>query len=146
MTEMAVREPGETTLIMIDDNIDEIFLTRREVRKEGIVNRFVTEKKPERIFTMLDELVSTGIDKDTFLILLDVNMPRINGFETLQRIREHPEYKETPVLMLSSSDDLSDIFESMEVGSDGYIVKPFKPDEFFAALQNISRIKKKLLQ
>ncbi len=139
------RKVSETTLIMVDDNVDEIFLTRRKLRKEGIVNRFVSERKPERIFEALDELIELGIEKRTFLILMDVNMPKINGFETLQRIRAHPKYGEVPVLMFSASDDPSDIFESFEVGSDGYIVKPFTSEEFFAAVKNLPKVKTQLM-
>lgn len=130
---------------MVDDNVDEIFLTRRKLRKEGIVNRFVSERKPERIFEALDELIEMGIDKKTFLILMDVNMPKVNGFETLQKLRAHPDYADVPVLMFSASDDPEDIFESFEVGSNGYIVKPFTSEEFFAAVKNLSSVKTQLM-
>lgn len=137
---------SESTLVMVDDNTDEIFLTRRQVRRDGIINRFVSESKPERLFHTLDELVGMGVEKNSFLVLLDINMPRTNGYETLKNIRSHSEYKDVPVIMLSASDDEADIFESFECGSDGYIVKPFTADEFFTSVQNISRIKKQIFQ
>ena len=96
-------ELTESTLVMVDDNIDEIFLTRRLVRRDGIINRFVSVKKPEEIFQSLDELCQMGIDKQSFVILLDINMPRVNGFETLRRIRTHSKYQDVPVIMLSAS-------------------------------------------
>lgn len=139
-------ELTESTIVMVDDNVDEIFLTRRLVRKEGIVNRFVSEKKPENLMNTLAELEEMGVRRDTFLILLDVNMPRINGFETLKRLRADERYKDIPVLMLSASDDVSDMFDSFEHGSNGYLVKPFSGDEFFAAMENIPTITKKLMQ
>lgn len=139
-------ELTESTIIMVDDNVDEIFLTRRLVRRDGIVNRFVSEKKPENLMTTLEELEEMGVRRETFLILLDVNMPRINGFETLKRLRAHDLYKDIPVLMLSASDDVSDMFESFEHGSNGYLVKPFSGEEFFAAMENIPNVKKKLMQ
>lgn len=140
------RSVTETTLIMVDDNVDEIFLTRRQIRKTGIVNRFVSEKRPERLFETLKELIDMGVDKQTFLILLDVNMPRSDGFETLSSIRRHPDFADVPVLMFSASEDEEDIFHSFEAGSNGYIVKPFSADEFFAAIQNIPRVKTQLVQ
>jgi len=140
------RSVAETTLIMVDDNVDEIFLTRRQIRRDGIVNRFVSEKKPERLFETLDDLVRMGIEKNSFLILLDVNMPRHDGFELLTKIRQHPDYNDVPVLMFSASDDEEDIFRSFEAGSNGYIVKPFQSDEFFAAVRNIPQVKKQLVQ
>lgn len=137
-------ELTESTLVMVDDNIDEIFLTRRLVRRDGIVNRFVSVKKPEEIFQSLDELCQMGIEKQSFVILLDINMPRVNGFETLRRIRTHAKYQDVPVIMLSASKSEEDILEAEEAGCDGYIVKPFSSDEFFSELQNVRRVKKKI--
>lgn len=137
---------SEVTLVMVDDNTDEIFLTRRQVRQEGIVNNFVSEKKPQRLLETLSELSAMGVDKKNFMILLDINMPRSNGFETLKQIRESEDFKHVPVIMLSASDDEADMFESFDLGANGYIVKPFRADEFFAALTNIRQIKYQLMQ
>lgn len=131
---------------MIDDSVDEIYMTEKRIRREGILNRFVSAKEPEKLEPLLDGLIKDGVDKKSFLILLDINMPQTDGFETLKTIRAHSEYKDIPVLMLSGSDDEKDIFECFELGGDGYLVKPFSGDEFFNAVQNIPRIKKKLLQ
>jgi CheY-like chemotaxis protein len=138
-------KPSELTLVMVDDNVDEIFLTRRQMRREGIVNGFISERKPERLMEMLDELAEAGIDKDKVLILLDINMPRTNGFEALGVLRAHPKYKDIPVVMLSASDDETDMFEAFDLGANGYVVKPFKADEFFAALTNIPTVKHQLV-
>ncbi len=136
----------ETTFIMLDDNVDEIFLTRRIVRRCGFVNRFISEQNSEDLLSTLDELVKLGTSKDSFLILLDINMPRIDGFEVLKTIRNHPIYKNIPVFMLSASEDREDMKRSDNLGSNGYIVKPFSDDQFFNALKNIPQIKQKLLQ
>jgi CheY-like chemotaxis protein len=138
-------KPSELTLVMVDDNVDEIFLTRRQMRREGIVNGFISERKPERLMETLDELAEAGIDKSKVLILLDINMPRTNGFEALGVLRAHPNYKDIPVVMLSASDDETDMFEAFDLGANGYVVKPFKSDEFFAALTNIPSVKHQLV-
>jgi DNA-binding NarL/FixJ family response regulator len=106
---------------MVDDNADEIFLTRRQVRRDGIVNNFVSEKKPEHLLETLTHLGTTGVDKSKIMILLDIKM-------------------------LSASDDASDMFEAFDLGASGYIVKPFKADEFFAALTNLPQIKYQLIK
>ena len=94
----------------------------------------------------LAELTQAGIDKSKVLILLDINMPRSNGFETLEKLRAHPEFRDVPVIMLSVSNDESDMFEAFDLGANGYVVKPFKGDEFFAALTNIPSVKHQLVQ
>lgn len=137
---------SEITLVMVDDNADEVFLTRRQVRRDGIVNNFVSEKKPENLLDTLTHLGKTGIDKSKIMILLDVNMPRSNGFETLKKVRGDHEFKDVPVIMLSASDDASDMFEAFDLGANGYIVKPFKADEFFAALTNLPDVKFQLIK
>jgi len=137
---------SEITLVMVDDNADDIFLTRKLVRKEGIVNNFISEHNPERLIEVLDELGRLGVDENHIMVLLDIKMPRSNGFDVLKKIRESAKFKEVPVIMLSSSDDEADMFESFEMGASGYVVKPFRGDEFFAALSNIKRVKHQLVQ
>jgi two-component system response regulator len=130
---------------MVDDNIDEIFLTRRQVRRDGIVNNFISEKKPERLMETLGELRQMGLQQNV-LILLDINMPRVGGFDLLKTIRADGRYKDIPVIMLSASSEEADMFDSFDLGANGYIVKPFKADEFFAALTNIRQVKYQLVQ
>jgi CheY-like chemotaxis protein len=137
---------SEITMIMVDDDVDEIFLTRRQVRRDGIVNHFVSERRPERIIETLSELVAMGADPHRFLMLLDIKMPRIDGFETLKTIRRHGRFKHMPIIVLSASDDESDMFEAINLGASGYIVKPFKADEFFTALTNLPQVKYRLVQ
>jgi two-component system response regulator len=136
---------SELTLVMVDDDIDEIFLTRRQVRREGIVNSFISEKKPERLIETLTELRQMGLHR-SMLVLLDLNMPRVSGFELLKTIRSDDRFKDIPVIMLSSSDNESDMFESFDLGANGYMVKPFKADEFFATLTNVPQVKHQLVQ
>jgi DNA-binding response OmpR family regulator len=131
---------------MVDDNADEIFLTRRQVRRDGIVNNFVSEKKPENLLQTLTHLGKTGVDKSKIMVLLDINMPRSNGFDTLKKVRADREFKDVPVIMLSASDDAADMFEAFDLGASGYIVKPFKADEFFAALTNLPDVKYQLIR
>jgi two-component system, response regulator len=138
--------PSEMTVVMVDDNSDEIFLTRRQVRRDGIVNAFVSERHPERLMETLSELIEHGAEPQRLLMLLDIKMPRIDGFETLKTIRKDSRFKDMPVIMLSASDDESDMFEALELGASGYIVKPFKADEFFAALTCLPQVKYRLVQ
>ena len=60
------------------------------------------------------------------VILLDLNLPKLSGFEVLQKIRLTPSIARTPVLMLTSSDLQADIEKSAALGADGYLVKPAK--------------------
>lgn len=73
-----MNELKPVTMVMVDDNIDEIFLTRRQVRNQGIVNHFVSERKSENVLNTLSELYFEG-DATNLLVLLDINMPRMDA-------------------------------------------------------------------
>ncbi|MHB8528640.1 MAG: response regulator [Caulobacteraceae bacterium] len=133
------------TMVMVDDNIDEIFLTRRQVRSHGIVNHFVSERKSENLFNTLNDLYTID-DQSNVLILLDINMPRQDGFETLRKIKANKQFKDLPVIMFSASDDETDMAKSMTLGANGYIVKPFTMDSFIGALGSVPEMKYHLVR
>jgi len=59
------------------------------------------------------------------IVILDIMMPVMDGMEVLKKIREHPEFKEMPVIMLTGKSEDKDILEGYSVGADYYITKPF---------------------
>ncbi len=61
------------------------------------------------------------------LIITDLNMPNMDGFELIKVIRENPEYDETPVIILSSLSNNEDIERGINAGANSYLVKPFDP-------------------
>jgi DNA-binding response OmpR family regulator len=73
------------------------------------------------------------------LLLLDINMPEVNGIDLLEFIRRHPEWKELPILMLSSEATDQQIDECLELGADGFIGKPVTIDELESAINYVQR-------
>lgn len=73
------------------------------------------------------------------LVILDVMMPRVDGFEVLTRMRRKGD--DTPVLFLTARDTLADKVEGLDLGADDYLVKPFEFDELMARLRVLSRRK-----
>lgn len=63
------------------------------------------------------------------LILLDVVMPQRNGFQACRELKSHNEYSRIPIVMVTSKDTESDKFWARQQGADGYVVKPFTPDQ-----------------
>ena len=66
------------------------------------------------------------------LVVLDVMMPRMDGFETLRRLKADPETADLPVLMLTAKAQDADILKGWQMGVDSYLVKPFNPAELLA--------------
>jgi len=75
------------------------------------------------------------------LVILDVMLPYIDGFELLDKIRRLDTWKNTPVLMLTAKGTDRDIARALDAGADDYMVKPFQPDELKARLRRCLRRK-----
>lgn len=120
-------------VILVDDNVDEIYLTQRLVTRQCSVDDFISERDPINVIDMLQELAKSEDELSKTVILLDINMPRQNGFDTLKLIRARPEFSRLPVFMYSSSKAPADISKAEELGSDGYLNKPIDPGAFFQA-------------
>lgn len=71
------------------------------------------------------------------LILLDGMMPKLDGFQTLQAIRQDPKLKATPVVMLTAVGQERDVRRGLQLGAADYIVKPFNPQELFERIRRV---------
>ncbi len=72
-------------------------------------------------------------------ILLDLNMPIMNGFEFLEKVKSSATYKKIPIIIFSSSNNQSDIIFSYDLQVAGYFVKPFNPDDYKKVIEKINR-------
>ena len=80
------------------------------------------------------------------LILLDLNLPRKHGFEVLQEIKTHPDFKTIPVIILTSSKSDQDILKSYELFGSCFVTKPFNFEDFSNAMQDIEKFWLNLVQ
>ncbi len=90
------------------------------------------------VVTALDgfDALSKIADQKPDIIFIDIMMPRLDGYQTCALIKNNKEYKNTPVVMLSSKDGLFDKAKGRIVGSDQYLTKPFSRDELLSAIRN----------
>ncbi len=90
------------------------------------------------VVTALDgfDALSKIADQKPDIIFIDIMMPRLDGYQTCALIKNNKEYKNTPVIMLSSKDGLFDKAKGRIVGSDQYLTKPFSRDELLDAIRN----------
>ena len=77
-------------------------------------------------------------DKRPDVIFVDIMMPRLDGYQTCALIKNNSNYKDTPVIMLSSKDGLFDKAKGRIVGADDYLTKPFSKTELFGALEKFA--------
>lgn len=73
------------------------------------------------------------------VIVADMNMPEMNGFEFILQIRSSGLYRDVPLIMLSGNENTADKIKCLNAGADDYLIKPFNPEELEARINNIFR-------
>ncbi|PLW70280.1 adenylate/guanylate cyclase domain-containing protein [Pseudohalioglobus lutimaris] len=109
-------EPG--FILAVDDLQENRELAARYLSRSGHI--VVTAASGEEALLTLDQA-------DVDVVLLDLMMPGMDGHEVLRRIKEHPEWRATPVIVISGRQDMDGIIECIEAGADDYLFKPFNP-------------------
>jgi two-component system, response regulator len=128
-------------LLLVEDNINDAELTIRELKRYHLANNLFHVKDGEEA---LEFLFATGkyagtrnINHTPKVVLLDIQMPKINGIEVLQQIKTDPRTKSTPVVILTSSKEDPDIQKCYGLGANSYIVKPVNFERFAEAIKNL---------
>jgi CheY-like chemotaxis protein len=127
-------------ILLVEDNPDDEQLTLRALRKNHIANEVVVARDGVEA---LDYLFGTAAHagRDTKhppqLVLLDLNLPRLDGFEVLKRIRADERTRFMAVVVLTSSKEDEDIINSYSNGANAYVRKPVEFGEFFEAVKSL---------
>jgi CheY-like chemotaxis protein len=122
-------------LLVEDDEVD-VMNVRRAFKKNNICNPlWVAGNGLEG----LEMLRGPEIPRDRRLILLDLNMPRMNGIEFLRQLRADPEHRLTPVVVLTTSDDERDRVDAYNLNVSGYILKPVTLTNFVEAMATLNK-------
>jgi CheY-like chemotaxis protein len=115
------------TILLADDDEEDQLFTREALQESGWPHSLYCVNDGEALLNYLgqpdiDALNVAGSLPD--IILLDLNMPRMGGRETLQYLKNHPQFKVIPVVVLTTSTADQDILESYTIGANTYITKP----------------------
>jgi CheY-like chemotaxis protein len=111
-------------LLLIEDNYGDVLLTREAFRSAKLGNNLAVAADGEIALAMLRRQGSYVNQPTPDVILLDLNLPRMDGREVLQAIKGDPQFQRIPVIVLTSSRAEIDILKTYELGANGYIVKP----------------------
>jgi len=134
------QEHQQGIILLVEDNPDDAELTQRAFKRSRLSNRVITKRDGQEA---LDYLFGAdnrnGSNPLPDLILLDLNMPRINGLEVLQRVRAEERTRALPVVVLTTSDEQRDIINSYQLGANSYIRKPVDTHEFFETIQSLEQ-------
>ena len=108
-------------LVLIEDDDIDVMNVRRALERAHVTNPlFVAHNGLEG----LELLRSDKVPRDRRLVLLDLNMPKMNGIEFLREVRKDPSLRPTPVVVLTTSDDDRDKVQAYDLNVAGYLLKP----------------------
>jgi CheY-like chemotaxis protein len=124
-------------ILLIEDNEGDIFLTTEALQESKISNRLNTVRDGWEALQFLEKKgnYTNAITPD--LILLDVNLPKMNGHEVLVAIKSNESIKHIPVIMLTTSSSERDIFQSYKNFVNCYITKPIDAADFLKVVSSI---------
>jgi CheY-like chemotaxis protein len=121
-------EPME--ILLVEDNEDDILLEQEALADAKLVNLMYVVRDGDEAIAYLRRQDKYHNARVPGLILLDINMPRKNGFDVLNEIKADPALMHIPVVMLTTSDSEADIVKSYAKGACSYITKPMDFDKF----------------
>ena len=127
-------------ILLVEDNPDDVLLTKRAFKKSNILNELVVASDGVEA---LDYLFGTGayegrdLSVMPVLILLDLRLPKLDGIDVLRRIRDDERTKLIPVVVLTTSKEHQDLTESYSLGANSYIRKPVDFDQFVQAVKQL---------
>ncbi|MFB9885346.1 response regulator [Balneatrix alpica] len=127
----------EGTILLVEDNPDDELLTRRALLKNNISNKVVTVRDGQQAldyFSALDHSHPLPV-----LVLLDLNLPALNGHEVLKYLRQHQRTRTLPVVVLTTSNEEADINQSYSLGANSFVRKPVDFDSFIDSVGSLGR-------
>lgn len=111
------------TILVVDDNEENLKVISNLLREKGYRIALATDGK-----SAIKILATNKID----LILLDIMMPEMDGFEVCSILKEKPETKDIPIIFLTARSETEDIVKGFQIGGVDYVTKPFKKEELHA--------------
>ena len=132
--------PSAIEMLLVEDNPEDLDLTLRAFRQCELTNKIhVARDGVEALEFLFGEGAHagrTGLEAPK-LIVLDLDLPRIDGSEVLRRIKGDPRTQSIPVVVLTSSKEQRDVVESYRLGVNSYLVKPVDSDQFGATVRQL---------
>lgn len=125
-------------LLVENDEVD-VMSIQRTFRKHDIQHNITVAENGLAALQQLEEWCVAPHFKKPHLILLDINMPKMNGLDFLRELRSRPAFMEVPVYVLTTSDDAGDKASAYQYHISGYIVKPINGNEFENAILQLNR-------
>ena len=122
-------------ILLVEDNEDDIVLTRRALTRNNISNPLIVARDGAEALELL--LGENGSSITPAVVLLDLHLPKVDGFSVLKQLRADERTKLTPIVVLTSSREEQDVIAGYELHANSYIRKPVDFERFTEAVRQI---------
>lgn len=123
------------TILIVEDDEGHAILIRENLETAGVPNRIVHFQDGQAVLDFFAARRPTP--QCSYVVLLDIRMPKVDGIEVLRRLKANPELRKLPVIMLTTTDDIREVERCHQIGCSGYIQKPVDYDRFAEAIRRI---------
>ena len=120
-------------ILLVDDDAGHLLLIRENLRAGGVMNDLIELPDGQEALDYLyrrGQYAEAAASPRPGLILLDIKMPRVDGYAFLEQVKADAELQRIPILMLTSTDDQAEINRCYTLGANSYLVKPVRYEEF----------------
>ncbi len=131
------------TILIADDDEGHVILVQDSLRSFGLDNPMLCFSDGQEVLDFIHGVhPKHRLDATTsYLLLLDIRMPKVDGVEALRRIKSDPRFRQMPIIMLTTTDDPLEVNRCLELGCGCYVTKPVDYPKFTAAMQQIGLLK-----
>lgn len=136
---MSDNESRTVEILLIEDNPGDVVLTQEAFKQSSIRCNINVANDGEKALDYLFQRNGYENEGTPDLVLLDLNLPRIDGREVLETIKSHDATKAIPVVVLTSSDAENDIIETYGLHANSYVVKPLSMADFVKVIRTIEQ-------
>jgi chemotaxis family two-component system response regulator Rcp1 len=136
-TETPTGEVQPIEILLAEDNPGDVLLTRKGLDRGKVVNNLHVVPDGEEALAYLRGEGEYADAPRPDLILLDLNMPRMDGKDVLEQLKSEPDLKRIPVVVLTSSEAEEDIVRSYDLHANAYLTKPVDYTDFFSVVEHI---------
>lgn len=129
----------EMVILIAEDDTGHASLIQKNLRRSGINNEILHFKDGQEILDFLFQRTQgPHLEYGTsYLLLLDINMPKVDGVEVLRQVKQDEGLKKMPVIMITTTDDPREVQRCHDLGCSNYIAKPIDYDKFVQAIRQL---------
>jgi two-component system, response regulator len=130
----------ETEILLVEDSPDDADLAIHALRREHLANNIIVARDGAEALDFLfcrESFADRSFEHPPKLILLDLKLPKVDGIEVLQQIKDDPRTRSIPVVILTSSREEQDLVRSYDLGANSYIQKPVDFEKFRETVKTV---------